>query len=105
MFDEWENELKLYKSASLRENSEQQLGETRERYGSLMSSMRQVEKRMDPVLQAFEDQVLFLKHNLNAQAIGALEGELGQIRQNVDSLIRDMEASIAESEVFIKQFR
>jgi hypothetical protein len=70
-----------------------------------MGSMRQVEKRMDPVLQAFEDQVLFLKHNLNAQAIGALEGELGQIRQNVDSLIRDMEASIVESEAFIKQFR
>lgn len=105
MFDEWEDELKLYKSAALRENSERQLDETRERYSSLMSSMRQVEKRMGPVLQAFEDQVLFLKHNLNAQAIGALEGELGQIRQNVDSLIRDMEASIAESEAFIKQFR
>lgn len=105
LFDEWEDELKQYKSAALRENSERQLGETRERYGSLMSSMRQVEKRMNPVLEAFEDQVLFLKHNLNAQAIGALEGELGQIRQNVDSLILDMEASIAESEAFIKQFR
>jgi len=43
---------------------------------------------MDPVLEAFEDQVLFLKHNLNAQAIGALENELGQIRQDVDSLSR-----------------
>jgi DNA repair exonuclease SbcCD ATPase subunit len=105
LFNEWENELKLYKSAALRENSERQLDETRERYSSLMGSMRQVEKRMGPVLQAFEDQVLFLKHNLNAQAIGALEGELGEIRQNVDSLIRDMEASIAESEAFIKQFR
>jgi hypothetical protein len=50
--------------------------------------MHQVEKRMDPVLEAFEDQVLFLKHNLNAQAIGALENELGQIRQDVDSLSR-----------------
>lgn len=105
LFEEWEDELKLYKSASLRENSERQLGETRERYSSLMSRMHQVEKRMSPVLAAFEDQVLFLKHNLNAQAIGALEGELGQIRQNVDRLIRDMEASIAESEAFIKSFR
>jgi len=60
---------------------------------------------MDPVLEAFEDQVLFLKHNLNAQAIGALENELGQIRQDVDSLIRDMEASISESEAFIQRFR
>lgn len=105
LFDEWQDELKLYKSASLRENSERQLDETRERYGSLIGSMHQVEKRMNPVLEAFEDQVLFLKHNLNAQAIGALAGELVQIRQNVDSLIRDMEVSIAESEAFIKRFR
>lgn len=105
MFDEWEDELDLYQSASLRQTSERRLEETRERYSSLMTRMHQVEKGMDPVLEAFEDQVLFLKHNLNAQAIGALEDELGQIRQNVDNLIREMEASITESEAFIQQFR
>ena len=60
---------------------------------------------MGPVLQAFEDQMLFLKHNLNAQAIASLESELGRIRQDVDSLIREMEDSIAESEAFIQRFR
>ncbi|HDZ38085.1 MAG TPA: DUF2959 domain-containing protein [Marinobacter sp.] len=105
LFDEWEDELDLYESASLRNTSKRKLDETRELYSSLIARMHQVEKRMDPVLAAFEDQVLFLKHNLNAQAIGALENELGQISRNVDSLIRDMEASIAESEAFIQRFR
>ena len=105
LFDEWEDELDLYQNASLRKSSKLQLEDTRKRYKSLMTRMHRVEKRMSPVLEAFEDQVLFIKHNLNAQAIGALENELGQIRQNVDSLIRDMEASIAESEEFIKRFR
>lgn len=105
LFDEWEDELDLYESESLRNTSKRKLDETRELYSSLIARMHQVEKRMDPVLAAFEDQVLFLKHNLNAQAIGALENELGQISRNVDSLIRDMEASIAESEAFIKRFR
>jgi len=105
MFDEWEEELDLYESASLRKTSKLRLDETRELYSSLVARMHQVETRMDPVLEAFEDQVLFLKHNLNAQAIGALENELGQIRQDVDSLVRDMEASIAESEAFIQRFR
>ncbi|MGO1502553.1 MAG: DUF2959 domain-containing protein [Marinobacter sp.] len=105
LFDEWEDELDLYESASLRKTSKRRLDETRELYSSLITRMHQVEKRMDPVLGAFEDQVLFLKHNLNAQAIGALEDELVQIRQNVDNLIRDMEASIAESEAFIQRFR
>lgn len=105
LFDEWEDELDLYESASLRKTSKRKLDETRELYSSLITRMHQVEKRMDPVLEAFEDQVLFLKHNLNAQAIGSLEDELGQIRQDVDSLVRNMEASIAESDAFIKRFR
>ncbi|RBW52113.1 DUF2959 domain-containing protein [Marinobacter sp. F3R11] len=105
LFDEWEDELDLYESASLRKTSERRLDETRELYNSLITRMHRVEKRMDPVLEAFEDQVLFLKHNLNAQAIGALQDELGQISQDVDSLIRDMEASIEESEAFIQRFR
>ncbi|MCK0162718.1 DUF2959 domain-containing protein [Marinobacter sp. S6332] len=105
LFDEWEDELDLYESASLRKTSKRKLDETRELYSSLITRMHQVEKRMDPVLEAFEDQVLFLKHNLNAQAIGSLEDELGQIQQDVDSLVRDMEASIAESETFIQRFR
>jgi len=105
LFAEWEDELDLYESASLRRSSEQQLRETRSQYQQLITRMHQAEDRMDPVLQAFEDQVLYLKHNLNAQAIGALENELGRIRSDVDNLIRNMEASIAESEAFIRRFR
>lgn len=105
LFDEWEDELDEYESASLRRNSEQQLDETRAQYSQLISRMHNAEERMDPVLEAFQDQVLYLKHNLNAQAIGSLENELVSIRQDVDELIRNMEQSIAESEAFIKRFR
>ncbi len=105
LFDEWEDELELYESASLRRNSERQLQDTRSRYDTLIARMHRAEAKMAPVLEAFEDQVLFLKHNLNAQAIGALEQELSQIRADVDRLIQDMEDSISESEAFIEQFR
>jgi DNA repair ATPase RecN len=105
LFEEWEDELNQYESASLRRNSENKLTETRQQYSKLIDRMHTAEDRMDPVLQAFEDQVLFLKHNLNAQAIGSLESELGQIRQDVDVLIRNMEESIAESEAFIERFQ
>lgn len=105
LFDEWEDELELYESASLRRNSERQLEETRGQYDTLITRMHRAEAKMAPVLEAFEDQVLFLKHNLNAQAIGALEQELSQIRADVDRLIQDMEDSIAESEAFIQKFQ
>ncbi|UZD67757.1 DUF2959 domain-containing protein [Marinobacter sp. AN1] len=105
LFDEWEGELDRYESQSLRRSSEQKLVETRRHYDQLMARMHDAEDRMEPVLQAFEDQMLFLKHNLNAQAIAALESELGRIRQDVDSLIREMEDAIAESDAFIQRFR
>lgn len=105
LFSEWEEELERYDSASLRRDSERQLRETREHYNNLINRMHQAESRMDPVLSAFEDQMLYLKHNLNAQAIGALENELQQIRTNVEDLIQNMERSIAESESFIRRFQ
>lgn len=105
LFDEWEEELDRYESAELRRDSERQLRETRTQYDSLIERMHEAESRMEPVLSAFEDQMLYLKHNLNAQAIGALENELQQIRSNVEDLIDNMERSIAESEAFIQRFQ
>jgi uncharacterized protein YukE len=105
LFAEWEEELGRYESQSLRRSSEQKLVETRRHYDQLIARMHNAEERMDPVLQAFEDQMLFLKHNLNAQSIAALESELGRIRQDVNSLIRKMEDAIAESDAFIQRFR
>ncbi|WP_127347322.1 DUF2959 domain-containing protein [Pseudidiomarina mangrovi] len=105
LFDEWETELGEYSNANLRRQSEQQLNDTRRQYNALVRQMRQVESRMQPVLTAFQDQVLYLKHNLNAQAIGALKGELGRIESDVTSLIKNMQQSIAESEAFIARFK
>jgi len=103
LFKEWEKELDDYKSAELRRSSERQLRATRAKYDNLITAMRRVEQKMDPVLDAFHDQVLFLKHNLNAQAIASLEGNLAGIQQDVDILIAEMEQSIAEANAFLDE--
>lgn len=101
LFDEWRDELEEYSNASLRRDSERKLNETERQYERLVSAMRRAEARMEPVLEALQDNVLYLKHNLNASAIGALQGELGNIRADVDRLITEMNAAIAESDSFI----
>jgi len=105
LFDEWEDELDQYEDRSLRRESERQLRETRRRYEDLLAAMERAERKMIPVLDAFEDQVLFLKHNLNARAIASLEGTVAEIETDVDQLIRDMEVSIAEADAFIEQMQ
>lgn len=103
LFDEWQDELEQYSSASLRQKSASQLRDTQTRYKRLLASMRSAEGRMEPVLNAFRDQVLYLKHNLNAHAIASLKGELNQIESDVARLIREMEVSIDSSRAFIEQ--
>ncbi|MEF2229338.1 MAG: DUF2959 domain-containing protein, partial [Pseudodesulfovibrio sp.] len=102
LFDEWAAEIKQYSNAKLKADSQKKLNATKARYNTLIKSMRRAAAKMDPVLAAFKDQVLYLKHNLNAKAIAALEGELTTIRTNVGSLIREMEKSMAEADSFIK---
>ncbi|MEO0630111.1 MAG: DUF2959 family protein, partial [Planctomycetota bacterium] len=105
LFSEWESELDDYESESFRGQSEVQLAATKQKYEQLIGAMRRAAARMDPVLAAFRDQKLFLKHNLNAQAIASLETDLEEIRVDVSSLIEDMEAAIAEADTFIESIR
>lgn len=102
LFEEWAMEIKQYSSAKLRSSSQDKLTATKRKYSGLIRAMRKAEKKMYPVLSAFKDQVLYLKHNLNAKAIAALEGELSTIRSDVDVLIKEMDKSIAEADEFIK---
>ena len=101
LFKEWKAELDEYHSAELRRASEDQMNRTRERYDDLIEAMRSAESRMQPVLDAFNDQVLFLKHNLNARAIASLDREVASVQSDVARLISEMNASIEEANAFI----
>ena len=84
--------------------AEEQFDEAQAVYEKLIAAMKRAESKMPPVLNAFRDQVLFMKHSLNARAIAALEGTVGEIESDVASLIRDIDASIKEAESFLDQF-
>ncbi|WP_432821014.1 DUF2959 domain-containing protein [Trichloromonas sp.] len=101
LFEEWEGELDQYSSDSLRRSSRQKLDSTRGRYRQLIAAMKKAEAKIAPVMTAFNDQVLFLKHNLNAQAIASLRDELASVETDISALIREMEVSIREADAFI----
>ena len=103
LFAEWESELDEYDSAELRNASEAQLETTRGRYDQMLAAMRKAEATMPPVLIAMKDQVLFLKHNLNAQAVASIQGTAEGIQRDIESLIQEMQSSIDEANAFIDQ--
>lgn len=101
LFKEWEDELDEYSNRALRSRSRQQLKSARQQYSRLIKTMRKAESRIHPVLSAFKDQVLFLKHNLNAQAIAALQHEFVEIGIDISQLIEVMEITIKEASLFV----
>lgn len=105
LFGEWESELEQYNSAELKRLSQQKITETRSRYRKMLAVMHQAEYSMAPVLTTFHDNVLFLKHNLNAQAIGSLKGEFSQLQKQITSLIGEMNRAIASSNDFLAQLQ
>jgi hypothetical protein len=102
LFREWQTELEQYSNAALKRSSEQKLSATRQRYDQLVVTMRRAESKIAPVLNTFRDHVLFLKHNLNAQAVASLQGEVREVETDVSALLKDMETSIREADAFIR---
>jgi Protein of unknown function (DUF2959) len=102
MFSEWQGEIKQMHNPSLRSQSEVLLRNARRQHARYMKQMRRTEENIQPVLQAFSDQVTFLKHNLNARAISSLKKTSVQIDSQANALIRDIDASSQEADRYIQ---
>jgi ElaB/YqjD/DUF883 family membrane-anchored ribosome-binding protein len=103
LFAEWSDELDQYSDPALRSKSERQLRATRSRYDQLMTAMRRAEGKLDPALRPLRDQVLYLKHNLNARAIAGLQGEVVRMDAQVSALVRELDRAIAAADKFIAE--
>lgn len=102
LFEEWQAELDQYTDAGLRASSARQLKQAKLRYKSYLKTLQEAEAKVEPVLAVFKDQVLYLKHNLNAEKISALKGEVKRFDSDVKGLMAAMDRSIAQAQTFVK---
>lgn len=105
LFIEWRSEIKQYSSDSLRQSSQRKYDTTKGKYEGLIGAMKKAESKLEPALVPLRDQVLFMKHNLNAKAIAGLGDELVSVQANVDTLVRDIEAAVNQADAFIESLQ
>ena len=105
LFAEWQEEIGQYSNARFKADSQAKLRETRRRYDAMIVAMRKSEAKMEPVLSALNDNVLYLKHNLNAKAVAALQVEFQSIERDIEALIAEMRKAIASSNAFIESMQ
>lgn len=103
LFTEWDKEIKEIETQSLKDDSRRTLVRTQTRYNEMLATLQSAESKMGPVLKKLKDQVLYLKHNLNAKAIASLKGESLSIQKEIERLIKEMETSIAAADKFVKE--
>jgi len=101
LFTKWGEELQEITDPALRELSQERLEETVSRYESLVDSLRSTQDKMTPIVTAFSDHVLFLKHDLNAQAIAALNDSVKRVEKDISSLFGVMQSSIKKADAFV----
>ncbi|MBL4306780.1 DUF2959 domain-containing protein [Vibrio fluvialis] len=105
LFEEWQGELALYTSSKLRRASEQKLNTTKASYQTMLKAMKRAEQKMTPVLNTLRDNTLYLKHNVNASAVGSLQGEFATLEQDIRTAITQMNAAIKESDQFLAHLK
>jgi len=103
LFDEWAEEIGMQNNPDYRAAMQQQYDATQDSYNDMIAAMDRAVSKMDPVLQDFNDRVLFLKSSLNAKAIAALQTNADELIGDIDALIAEMNASIAEADAFLAE--
>ena len=98
LFTEWSGEIDQMSNGAMKNDSRKLLKETRDRHLKLMKQMKSSEAKLKPVVQAFRDQVLYLKHNLIARAINSLKKTVIEIDDDIAALVKDIDASNAEAD-------
>jgi Protein of unknown function (DUF2959) len=101
LFNEWQGEINDMDNGKLKSQDTVMLRNAKSRQATYMRAMRATEDRITPVLKSFRDQVLFLKHNLNARAIGSLKTTSAGLQNDVADLIQSIDASSQEADKLI----
>lgn len=101
LFSEWSGEIGQIQDESLKSQSQSLFDKTKTDYEAMLKRMDAAAASMQPVLTKFSDRVLYLKTNLNAQAIGSLAGKEAELGRDIDELVKQMQASIAEADQFM----
>ena len=67
----------------------------------MQEHLQSVSKKIQPVLVRMNDQMLYLKHQLNAQSLGILQKEMQHIEKGIVNMLHELTKSIAVTEQYI----
>lgn len=104
-FMDWEDRLYEYADPVIRNTSRRQLDTTRQEYEEAVGHVRRTEVRTNRVLDALGDQVRYLRHNLNHQALAALRNPAIELQLEMKDLLEELERAADHLDRVAESFR
>jgi hypothetical protein len=104
-FVDWEARLYEFADPTIREASRRQLDGSRREYERILTDVRRTQARAERVTNAFGDQVRFLRHNLNQQALSALQQPAIELQLEFQDLLTEMDSAAEALDYFAASLR
>lgn len=95
-FKEWEAELEGYSSQGLRGKSVARMESTKKRYAKISSTLAEAREAFAPLLESFDDQLLFLSRDLSPGTVADLGDEVFELNRRAETVFVAVDELLAQ---------
>jgi hypothetical protein len=105
LFKQWTDSAAAIENADLRKKSEERLAATKASYAEIGTVGQKASDLYGPFMKDLQDQVTFLGHDLNAEAVASLKPEAAKINEAASKLIQSIDDTITTANTNIGALR
>jgi len=101
VFKQWATDLREFTSPSLLKRSEARMEATQERYNKVSESAERAHEALVTVNKAMRDHALFLGHDLNAESLEAVKGDVAEMAKDAGELDGALERCMESAQSYV----
>jgi chromosome segregation ATPase len=95
LFTQWAESAAAIEKLDLRKRSEERLEATKASYAEIQSVGQKAADLYPPFMKALQDQIAYLGHDLNAEAVASLAPEAAKLNEEAEALTRSLDDTIS----------
>jgi hypothetical protein len=105
LFKSWGDSAAAIQSADLRQRSQERLDKTKASFAEIGTVGQKAVDLYDPFMKALQDQVTYLGHDLNTQAVQSLQADAAKMNEKAQTLMKSIDDTISVANKNITDLR
>jgi hypothetical protein len=105
LFAQWAESAAAIENPDLRKRSEDRLEATKASYAEIEAVGQKAADLYPPFMKDLQDQITYLGHDLNAEAVASLKPEVAKLNEKAQALVRSLDDTIGTANQKISALR